>query len=201
MRAMVRAVLEAFLEGLRPFLMEGVELFELFGSQDLTESGHPVNTVFKQGLVRFEHLRLGGIDTCSVLAFESFAQSPFGFVLLLTENLENGIAFHAASLDGCLLFRRYLQQGIHGGKVRAFELRPLFKITVRAHVLVFAIFMLGAVRAMAGLSVLFARTRQALGAVAGGIHRAVFTGGALFTTGHAHAATATVAFECSQEKS
>ena len=135
-------------------LVKVVELFELFGSQDLTESGHPVNTVFKQGLVRFKHLRLGGIDTCSVLAFESFAQSPFGFVLLLTENLENGIAFHAASLDGCLLFRRYLQQGINCRKVRAFEFRTLFKITMRALMV-----MLGAVRAMAGLSVLFARAR------------------------------------------
>ena len=43
MRAMVRAVLEAFLEGLRPFFMEGVELFELFGSQDSGEGLHPVN--------------------------------------------------------------------------------------------------------------------------------------------------------------
>lgn len=157
-------------------LVKVVELFELFGSQDLTESGHPVNTVFKQGLVRFKHLRLGGIDTCSVLAFESFAQSPFGFVLLLTENLENGIAFHAASLDGCLLFRRYLQQGINCRKVRTFEFRPLVKVAMRALMV-----MLGAVRAMAGLSVLFARTSQALGADAGGIHRAVFARGTTTT--------------------
>ena len=103
-----RAILHAFLKMLHLLLVKAVELFKLFGSQDLTESGHPVNTVFKQGLVRFQHLRLGGIDTCSVLAFESFAQSPFGFVLLLTENLEDGIAFHAASFDGSLLFRRHL---------------------------------------------------------------------------------------------
>jgi len=155
-----RAILHAFLKMLHLLLVKVVELFELFGSQDLTESGHPVNTVFKQGLVRFKHLRLSGIDTCSVLAFESFAQSPFGIMFLLTENLENGIAFHAASLDGCLLFRRYLQQGIHGGKVHlAPEFRTLFKITMRARVLVFAIFMLGAGRAVARLSILFARAR------------------------------------------
>ena len=154
-----RSVVHTLPKASHLLLVKVVELFELFGSQDLTESGHPVNTVFKQGLVRFKHLRLGGIDTCSVLAFESFAQSPFGFVLLLTENLENGIAFHAASLDGRFLFRCHLQQGIHGGKVRAFEFRPLVKVAMRTRVLVFAIFMLGAVRAMAGLSILFARAR------------------------------------------
>ena len=65
--------------------------------------------------------------------------------------------------------------------------------------------MLGAVRAMAGLSVLFARTRQVLGAVAGGIHRAVFAGhaAAFFATGHfcLLAATAAVNVEVAQEKS
>lgn len=154
-----RAILHAFLKMLHLLLVKVVELFELFGSQDTGKGLHSVNTVFKQGLVRFKHLRLSGIDTCSVLAFESLAQSPFGIMFLLTEGLENGIAFHAASLDGCLLFRRYLQQGINCRKVRAFEFRPLFKITMRARVLVFAIFMLGAVRAVARLSVLFARAR------------------------------------------
>jgi len=135
-------------------LVKVVELFELFGSQDLTESGHPVNTVFKQRLVYIENACLGGINSGRILTFESLAQSPFGFVLLLTENLENGIAFHAASLDGCLLFWRHLQQGINCRKVRAFEFRPLVKVAMRTLMV-----MLGAVRAMAGLSVLFARAR------------------------------------------
>ena len=154
-----RAILHAFLKMLHLLLVKVVELFELFGSQDLTESGHSVDAVFQQRLVYIENACLGGIDSGSVLAFESLAQSPFGIMFLLTEDLENGIAFHAASLDGCLLFRRYLQQGINCRKVRAFEFRPLFKITMRARVLVFAIFMLGAVRAVARLSILFARAR------------------------------------------
>ena len=174
-----RAILHAFLKMLHLLLVKVVELFELFGSQDLTESGH---AVFQQRLVYIENACLGGIDSGRILTFESLAQSPFGITFLLTEDLENGIPFHAASLDGCLLFRRYLQQGIHGGKVHlAPEFRTLFKITMRARVLVFAIFMLGAVRAVARLSILFARARQALGAVAGGIHRAVFARGTTTT--------------------
>ena len=155
-----RAILHAFLKMLHLLLVKVVELFELFGSQDTGKGLHSVDAVFQQRLVYIKHACLGGIDSGRILTFESLAQSPFGLMFLLTEDLENGIAFHAASLDGRLLFRCHLQQGIHGGKVHlAPKFRTLFKITVRAHVLVFAIFMLGAVRAVARLSVLFARTR------------------------------------------
>ena len=164
-------------ELLHLFLVEGVELSKLFGGQDLAESSHSVNAVFKQSLVCFKNLCLGGFDVCFIFAFQGGAQSLFGFVLVLAEFLENGIALHAAGFDGGLLFRRHLQQGIDYFKVRAFEFRTgtLVKVAMRTLVA-----MLGAVRAMARLTVLFARTGETLGAVAGGVHRAVFARGAFF---------------------
>ena len=140
-------------------LVKVVKLFELFGSQDTGKGLHSVDAAFQQRPVYIENACLGGIDSGRILTFKSLAQSPFGLMFLLTEDLENGIAFHAASLDGRLLFRCHLQQGIHGGKVRAFEFRTLVKVAMRTRVLVFAIFMLGAVRTAARLSILFARAR------------------------------------------
>jgi len=194
-----RTVFHALLEVLHLFFVEGIELFELFGGQDLAESGHTVNAVFKQCLICFKHLCLGGFDVCFISAFKGGAQSLFGFMLVFAEFLGNGIAFYAASFDGCLLFRRYLQQGIDDFKVRTLEFRALVEVAMRTFVAV-----LGAVRALAGLSVLFARAGQTLGAVARGVHRAVFARGAFLAAGHfalvaarhAHAAAATAAFKC-----
>ena len=195
-----------FAELLHLFLMELVELVQLFLGKNVCEGGHTVDAMFQQCLVGFENLCLGGIDLGLVGAFKSFAQSLFGFVLVLAEILENGIALGAASFDGGLLFRRHLQQRIDDFEVRALEsLRTMtLEITLRA-VAVMAV--LCAVRAMAGLSVFFARAGLSLYAVAGSarsVHCAVFAGHAAFlAAGHfcLLAATAASDVEVTQEES
>ena len=69
----VRSVLHALPKVLHLFLVEGVELFKLFGGQDSGKGLHPVDAVFQQGLVYIEYACLGGIDSGRILAFKSFA--------------------------------------------------------------------------------------------------------------------------------
>ena len=191
-------------ELLHLFLVECVELFKLFGGQDSGKGLHPVDAVLKQSLVGFKNLSLGGIDCLLVAAFKRCTERLFGFVLLLAEFPENGITFSAASFNSGLLFRRYLQQGIHGFRVhRSFEV-------LGAHAFGAVAFMtvLCTVRAMAGLSVLFARAGLTLYAIAGstrGMHGAVFArcAAAFFAAGHfcLLAAAAATNVKVSQEKS
>ncbi len=206
MGAVVRSVLHALPKVLHLFLVECVELFKLFGGQDSGKGLHPVDAVLKQSLVGFENQSLGGVDVCIISAFKGGAQGLFGFVLLLAEFPENGITFSAASFNSGLLFRRYLQQGIHGSGVHApLEFGTMAFVDVAMWALVAV---LCTVRAMAGLSVLFARAGLTLYAIAGstrGMHGAVFAGhaAAFFATGHfcLLAATAAVNVEVAQEKS
>ena len=132
-----------------------------------------------------------------ILLISAFAMISYSYIIREKTGDMEAYAKTSVNING-LLFRRHLQQGIDYFKVRAFEFRTgtLVKVAMRTFVA-----MLGAVRAMARLTVLFARTGETLGAVAGGVHRAVFARGAFFAAGHAHAVTATAAFKCSQEKS
>ena len=107
-----RPLLHTLLELLHLFLVELVEFFELLGIQDFGERLHAVDAVLQEGLVGVEHLGLCIVDACRVAAFEGLPQGFFGFVLLLAQVLEDGVALGAAFVECRLLFGRHLQQGV-----------------------------------------------------------------------------------------
>lgn len=93
--------------------MEALELFELFLGEDLVEVLYAVNSVVEQCFLSLEDASLGGGNLLFVIAVECFVQSLFCVHLLLAKGFECRVHFMTLLFEGCLLFMRHLENGIH----------------------------------------------------------------------------------------
>jgi len=93
--------------------MEALELFELFLGEDLVEVLYAVNSVVEQCFLSLEDACLGGGNLLFVIAVECFMQSFFCVLLLLAKGFECRVHFMTLLFEGCLLFMRHLEHGIH----------------------------------------------------------------------------------------
>ena len=94
-------------------LVEALELFELFLSEDLVEILYTFDSVVEQCFLGFENFDLGCGNLLFVIAVERIVQSFFGILLLLAEVFKCRVHFMTLLFEGCLLFMRHLEHGVH----------------------------------------------------------------------------------------
>ena len=105
----------AMLGVLHVFELHGLELFQLFFGENLVEVLYALDSVVEQTFLSLEDICLGCCDFLVVIAVEGFAESLFCFLLLFAKFLECRIHHAALLFQSGLLFRSYLQYGVHEG--------------------------------------------------------------------------------------